>query len=53
MNNPYMFPDQCIWEDDFHELQEIRKMRIIQNGEERYDIEEVEEGSDGLIFILF
>ena len=50
MNNPYMFPDQCIWEDDYHELQEIRRMRIIQNGEERYDIDEE---SDGIIFCLF
>lgn len=49
MNNPYLYPDQCEWTEDHHELRHIRKVRYIQQNTnaERYDFED---DRDGLVF---
>ncbi len=51
MNHPYMFPENAPWTDEYKELKEIRRVRYIQNGIERYEIDDTE--PDGIHCVLF
>lgn len=49
MNNPYLYPDQAEWTEEYADLKHVRWVRYVQQttNEVRY---ELENDQDGLIF---